>query len=67
MLLGELKSGDPRTPPKPHLFYFSFIEVQLIYKVVIISAIQQSDSFIHIPISILFQVLFLQRLSQTTR
>ena len=40
-------------------FYFSlffFIEVQLIFSVVLISAIQQSDSFIHIHT--LFFILF---------
>ena len=42
----------------------SVIEVQLIYKVVIISAIQQIDSIIYIQTSILFQILFLYILSQ---
>ena len=42
----------------------SFIEVQLTYIVVIISAMQQSDSVIHIHTSILFQIIFLHRLSQ---
>ena len=42
----------------------SFIEVELIYKVVIISAVQHSDSVIHIHTSILFQILFPDRLSQ---
>ena len=35
----------------------SFIEVELTYNVVIISAVQQSDSVIHIHTSILFQIL----------
>jgi len=35
----------------------------LIYKVVIISAVQQSDSVIHAHTSILFQILFPYRLS----
>ena len=34
------------------------------YKIVIISAVQQSDSVIHIHISILFQILFPRRLSE---
>ena len=42
----------------------SFIEVQLIYKVVIISTVQQNDSVIHVHTSILFQILFPHRLSQ---
>ena len=33
-----------------------FIEVELIYKVVVISAAQQSDPVIHVPTSILFQI-----------
>ena len=44
------------------IFFFifqSFIEVWLIYKVVIISAVQQSDSVIHVHISILYQILLL--------
>ena len=36
---------------------FFLIEVQLIYSVVLISAVQQSDSFIHIYILILKQNL----------
>ena len=44
--------------------FISFIELQLFYKVVIISPIQQSDSAIHIHISILSQILFPYRLSQ---
>ena len=41
-----------------------FIEVQLIYNVVVISVVQQSDSVLHTNISILFQILFPYRLSQ---
>ena len=44
--------------------FFSFIKVSLVYNVVIISAVQQSDSVIHRHISILFQMLFPGRLSQ---
>ena len=42
------------------VFFFifkSFIDVYVIYKVVIISAVQQSDSVIHGHTSILFQIL----------
>ena len=35
-----------------------FIRVQLIYNVVLVSAVQQSESVIHIHISTLFQILF---------
>ena len=45
------------------LFFLSFIDVQLIYKVVIIFAVQQSDSVTHMHISILFQIFFPYRLS----
>ena len=41
-----------------NLFKKSFTEVQLIYKVVIIAAVQQSDPATHIHISILSQILF---------
>ena len=42
------------------LFFFSFLKVllQLIYNVVVISAVQLSDSVIHVHTSILFQILF---------
>ena len=46
-------------------FFFifkSFIQVQLIYNVMTISAVQQSDSVIHIHTSILFQIPFPYRL-----
>ena len=49
------------------VFYFilfsSFIEVELIYNVVIISAVQQSDSVIHVHTSIVFHILFPHTLS----
>ena len=35
-------------------FFFNFIKVQLIYNVVLISAVQQTDSVIHIYIPFLF-------------
>ena len=47
-------------------FFKSFIEAQLIDNVVIIYAIQQSDSVIHVHTSMLFQILFPHRLSQNT-
>ena len=40
------------------LCFFNCIEVQLIYRVVLISAVQQSDSVIHIYIDIVFHILF---------
>ena len=42
------------------VFFLSFIEVELIYNVVIIFAAQHSDSNIHVHIFILFQILFPQ-------
>ena len=58
--------SDLRIFPETSFVCFSFffifkhfMEVELIYNVVLISAVQQSDSFIHIHISILFQILFL--------
>ena len=49
------------------LFIFIFlIEVQLIYSIVLVSGVQQSDSVIHTYISILFQILFPHRLLQNT-
>ena len=52
------------------LFYFIFIGVQLIYNVVLVSGVQQSESVIHIHISTLFQILFpyrsLQRIEQSS-
>ena len=45
--------------------FLIFIGVELIYNGVLISAIQESESVIHIHISILFQILFLFRLLQT--
>ena len=45
------------------LFFFfkSFIGVQLIYNVVLVLGVQQSESVIHIHISTLFQILFPHR------
>ena len=40
------------------LFFFNFNEVYLIYNVMLISVVQQSDSLIHIYILFLFLILF---------
>ena len=53
------------------IFFFSFhfqrfTEVESISNVVIISAVQQSDSVIHVRASIHFQILSPYRLSQNT-
>ena len=42
----------------------SLIEAELIYKVVIISAVQPSDSVTHMCVAIVLQILFPCRLSQ---
>ena len=50
-------------------FFFNFlfyIGVQLINNVVLVSGVQQSDSVIHIHVSILFQILFPFRLLHNT-
>ena len=41
--------------------YFKFIEVYLTYNVMLASGVQQSESVIHTYISIIFQIIFLQR------
>ena len=46
--------------------FFSFIKVQFIYKVVIISAVQQSDPVMYTHTTILSQILFPRRVSQNT-
>ena len=43
-----------------------FLSIQLIYNVVLVSAVQHSDSFIHIYIYVLFYILFHYGLSQNT-
>ena len=46
-------------------FFFNFyVGVQLINSVVLVSGVQQSDSVIHIHVSILFQIIFPIRLLQ---
>ena len=54
------------------LFFFSFlfqfifyIGVYLIYSVVLVSGVQESDLVIHIHMSIIIQILFLYRLLQS--
>ena len=54
-----------------YFFFFSFlifffIELQLVYNVVLVSGVQQSDSFIHTYISIFFQIYFPYRSLQNT-
>ena len=44
--------------------FLKFVEVQLMYNVVIISAVQESDSVTHIHTFILSQILFPYRLSE---
>ena len=46
------------------LKFLYYIEVQLINHVVLVSGVQQSDSVMHIHVSILFQILFPFRLLQ---
>ena len=48
--------------------FFLLIAVELIYNVVLVSSIQQSDSVIHMSIYlyILFQIIFCYRLLQDT-
>ena len=46
------------------LFFFFLIDVELIYNVVLVSGVQQSESVIHICLYILFQILFHYRLLQ---
>ena len=59
-------SGDPGESKSPLslFFFFNFIGVWLIYNVLLVSSVQQSDSVIHIRIFILFQIFFLYILSQ---
>ena len=42
--------------------FFNFIEVQLIYNIVLISAVQQSDSVIHIFFFISFSIMVYHRI-----
>ena len=42
--------------------FLNFIGVELIYKIMLVSGVQQSDSVIHI--FILFQIFYLDRLLQ---
>ena len=56
--------GMLRHCPPTHTFCIFFIEVELIYNVVLVSGVQQSDSVIHTYISIFFQILFPYRLLQ---
>ena len=49
------------------LNFLFYIGVELINNVVIVSGVQQSDSVIHIHVSILFQILFAIRLLQNIK
>ena len=68
---GELHINIQRRKINFRLSFFLFklnfkfcIGVWLIYNVMFVSGVQQSDSVIHIHISILFQILFSYRLLQ---
>ena len=53
-----------------HDLYFEFlfyIGVQMINNAVLVSSVQQSDSFIHVHVSILFQILFPFKLLQNIK
>ena len=59
--MGLGKGSLQRLPSKDTnfiVFFKSFIEVELIYNLEIIFAMQQSDSFIHVYTFIVFQILF---------
>lgn len=47
-------------------FFYSLVEAQWIYNVLIIPAVQRSDSAIQVHGSILLKILFPHRLSQNT-
>ena len=49
------------------MVFLSFIEVELIYHVVIMSAAQQSDPVIHVHTAMLFQIILPFRVSQKIR
>ena len=48
------------------IFFFSLIEVSLIYNVVLVSGVQQSDSVVYTYISIFVHILFPYWLLQST-
>ena len=59
--------SPPRTVLSPPLLLFVKVEVQLVYNVVFISAVQQSDSFIHVLTeSLLFHIFFLMVYPRTS-
>ena len=47
-------------------FFFINIEVQLTYNAMLVSSVPQSDSVVHVHVSILLQILFPHRLLQNT-
>ena len=65
-LRASRRGSSPANTFLKNVFFLSFTEVYLIYKFVIISAIQQSDSVMPIYIALLFQILFPHRLSPNT-
>ena len=54
-------SGNLDSAFKNLIWFLFYNGVQFIYNTVLISSIQQSDSVVHIQISILSQILFLQK------
>ena len=59
MNISHINKGSQRS------FLKIFIGVQLIYNVVLVSALQQSESVIHIHVSSLFYILFLYKSLQS--
>ena len=58
--------GERSRPENTFFFFLIFIGVQLIYNVVLVSGVQQSESVMHIHISTLFQIVFPYRSLQST-
>ena len=56
----------PQLPCDSALFFFSLIEVELIYNVVLISAVQQSNSVVYVSVCIYIYILFHYGLSRDT-
>ena len=62
---GPQKTASKKTETSLSFLKLIFIGVWLIYNVVLVSAVQQSESVIHIHISTLFQILFPSRSLQS--
>ena len=58
----DFRLSIPITQGNFFFIFKSFVEIYLIYKVVIISLVRQSDSVVNVHTSILFQILFSHRL-----